>query len=104
MTKLDKSEKIKFAVGYLYLSGFYQIADKLENLQDVKLLIGSNINRDLMEALAESVAGDEELTEQEDTTQLQRPKDRDRIKENINQSITAQKPTQRQTPLFLKPK
>ena len=55
LTKLDGSEKIKFAVGYLYLSGFYQIADKLENLQVVKLLIGSNINRDLMEALAESV-------------------------------------------------
>ncbi|HDT12301.1 MAG TPA: hypothetical protein ENO01_01445 [Candidatus Marinimicrobia bacterium] len=89
LTKLDGSEKIKFAVGYLYLSGFYQIADKLENLQDVKLLIGSNINRDLMEALAESAAGDEELDEQFETTQLQRPIDRDRIKENINQSMTA---------------
>ncbi len=42
LTKLDGSDKIKFAVGYLYLSGFYQIADKLENLKDAKLLIGSS--------------------------------------------------------------
>jgi hypothetical protein len=33
LTKLDGSKKIKFAVGYLYLSGFFQIAEKLENLQ-----------------------------------------------------------------------
>lgn len=61
LTKLDGSDKIKFAVGYLYLSGFYQIADKLENLKGARLLIGSNINRNLLEALAESVAGEEEL-------------------------------------------
>lgn len=79
LTKLDKSEKIKFTIGYLYLSGLYQITDKLKKLQDVRLLIDSNINRDLMEALVESVAGDEELGEQFETTQLQRPKDQDWI-------------------------
>lgn len=87
LTKLDGSDKIKFAVGYLYLSGFYQIADKLENLKGAKLLIGSNINRNLLEALAESVAGEEELKDKYDSTKLQRPLDRDRVKENINQSI-----------------
>ena len=87
LTKLDGSDKIKFAVGYLYLSGFYQIADKLENLKSAKFLIGSNINRNLLEALAESVAGEEELKDKYDSTKLQRPSDRDRVKENINQSI-----------------
>jgi len=89
LSKLDGSEKIKFAVGYLYLSGFYQIADKLENLQEAKLLIGSNINRDLMEALAESVNGDEELQEVYDSDQYQRPVDRDKVKNNVQERVTA---------------
>ncbi|MFH2027402.1 MAG: helicase-related protein [bacterium] len=89
LSKLDGSEKVKFAVGYLYLSGFYQIADKLENLQDAKILIGSNINRDLMEALAESVNGDEELQEVYDSEQYQRPVDRNKVKDKVRERITA---------------
>ena len=89
LSKLDGSEKVKFAVGYLYLSGFYQIADKLENLQDAKILIGSNINRDLMEALAESVNSDEELKEIYESVQYQRPIDRNKLKDKVRERITA---------------
>ena len=56
---LEGSDKIKFAVGYLYLSGFYQIADNLEKLDEAKILIGSNMNRQLMEALAETIQPEE---------------------------------------------
>lgn len=39
LDKLGGSERVKFAIGYLYLSGFYHIVDKLENLKEVKPLI-----------------------------------------------------------------
>ncbi len=85
--KLSGSEKIKFAVGYLYLSGFYQIADKLEPLKEAKLIIGSNLNKELVEALAESLPGDEEIDRAYKNNSLQRPTDKTKIKDKIASSI-----------------
>lgn len=85
--KLNGSEQVKFAIGYLYLSGFYHIADKLENLKEVKLLIGSNLNQQLIEALAETLPGDEDIVEEFGKIKYQRPTDRDKIKIGISQSI-----------------
>ena len=84
---LEGSEKIKFAVGYLYLSGFYQIADNLEKLEEAKILIGSNMNRQLMEALAETIQP-EELKEEYSKQQYQRNLEKERIKDNLGEKIT----------------
>ena len=84
---LSGAERVKFAVGYLYLSGFYQIADRLEKLQEAKLLIGSNINRQLMEALAETLPGDDDLKDAYKSAGLQRPLDKNRIKDNVADSV-----------------
>ncbi|MEK7846208.1 MAG: hypothetical protein AAB257_04510, partial [Nitrospinota bacterium] len=40
---LNSSDVAKFAVGYLYLSGFYQIAEKLGELKEVKIITGNTI-------------------------------------------------------------
>ncbi|KQC06525.1 MAG: hypothetical protein APR54_01615 [Candidatus Cloacimonas sp. SDB] len=84
---LAGSEKIKFAVGYLYLSGFYQIAENLEKLEDAKILIGSNLNRQLMEALAETLHPDE-LEESQEKLKFQRKIDKTNFKTEIEQKIT----------------
>jgi HKD family nuclease len=84
---LEGSDKIKFAVGYLYLSGFYQIADNLENLHEAKILIGSNMNRQLMEALAETTQP-EELTEEYSKLKYQRQLEKDKIKDHLGEKIT----------------
>ncbi len=84
---LEGSDKIKFAVGYLYLSGFYQIADNLERLEEAKILIGSNMNRQLMEALAETIQP-EELKEEYSKQQYQRNLEKDKIKDNLGEKIT----------------
>ena len=50
---LATSKSVKFAVGYFFLSGFEAIAEKLDNLGEVKLLIGNTTNKDTLEMLAE---------------------------------------------------
>jgi superfamily II DNA or RNA helicase len=50
---MDSSEAAKFAVGYLFLSGLESIADKLEHMKELRLLIGNTTNRETLEQLAE---------------------------------------------------
>src|SRR3954468_6998721 len=50
---MDSSEGAKFAVGYLFLSGLESIADKLEQMKELRLLIGNTTNRETLEQLAE---------------------------------------------------
>jgi hypothetical protein len=50
---LDSSEAAKFAVGYLFLAGMEGIADKLEHVKELRLLIGNTTNRETLEQLAE---------------------------------------------------
>ena len=38
---LDSAERARFAVGYFFLSGFTSIAKELENLTELRLLIGN---------------------------------------------------------------
>ncbi len=84
---LAGSEKVKFAVGYLYLSGFYQISENLEELDGAKILIGSNLNQQLMEALAETLHPDE-LEETQAKLKYQRNIDKENFKNEIKQKIT----------------
>ncbi|HEY6154639.1 MAG TPA: helicase-related protein [Candidatus Udaeobacter sp.] len=51
---LSESEKAKFAVGYFFISGFKFIADELEKISELKLLIGNTSDSQTIEQLAET--------------------------------------------------
>ena len=42
---LDSSESARFAVGYFFLSGFTSIAEELQQLTELRLLIGNTSTR-----------------------------------------------------------
>src|ERR1700744_864480 len=48
---LDRAEFSSMAVGYFYLSGFEAIREKLNKVQNLKLLIGSRTNTETVEEL-----------------------------------------------------
>jgi HKD family nuclease len=50
---LGSSERARFAVGYLFLSGLTSVAKRLLNLNELRLLIGNTTNRETVEMLAE---------------------------------------------------
>jgi superfamily II DNA or RNA helicase len=52
-TIMDSTESAKFAVGYFFLSGLEGIADKLETMKELKILVGNTTNRETLEQLAE---------------------------------------------------
>jgi superfamily II DNA or RNA helicase len=52
-TIMDSSESAKFAVGYFFLSGLEGIAEKLDQMKELKLLIGNTTNRETLEQMAE---------------------------------------------------
>ncbi len=48
---LGQSERAHFAVGYFFLSGFKAIAQELEKVQEVRLLIGNTSDHATVEQL-----------------------------------------------------
>ena len=50
---LPSCEAARFAVGYFFLSGFSAIAGELDNVKDLRLLIGSVSSADTVEQIAE---------------------------------------------------
>ena len=50
---LNSTDAARFAVGYFFLSGLTSIADNLDNIEDLRLLIGNTTNRDTLEQLVE---------------------------------------------------
>ncbi len=50
---LDETERARFAVGYFFVSGFEAIAESLQNIRELRLLIGNTSTRDTVEQLAE---------------------------------------------------
>ncbi|MBI3392580.1 MAG: helicase [Nitrospirae bacterium] len=50
---LETSERARFAVGYLFLSGLTSVAKRLLNLKELRLLIGNTTNKETVELLAE---------------------------------------------------
>ncbi len=50
---LESTERARFAVGYFFLSGLESIADHLESVQELHLLIGNTSNRETVEQMAE---------------------------------------------------
>ena len=47
------TEAARFAVGYFFLSGLTPIAEKLDKVKEMRLLIGNTTNRETLEQLAE---------------------------------------------------
>jgi len=62
---LDQSERAHFAVGYFFLSGFKAIASELENIQELRLLIGNTSGRYTIEQLAEAHSSVQSLQQQQ---------------------------------------
>ncbi len=50
---LPGSQAARFAVGYFFLSGLEAVADTLENVAELRLLIGNTSNRETIEQIAE---------------------------------------------------
>ncbi len=50
---LANSQRAKLAVGYFFLSGFEPIADRLQGIDELRLLIGNTSTRETMEQLVE---------------------------------------------------
>ena len=50
---LGTSERARFAVGYLFLSGLTSVAKRLLSLKELRLLIGNTTSRETVETLAE---------------------------------------------------
>lgn len=50
---LASTEAARFAVGYFFLSGLESIAERLNNVKELRLLIGNTTNRETLEQLAE---------------------------------------------------
>ncbi|NLD42247.1 MAG: helicase, partial [Chloroflexi bacterium] len=52
-TILPSTAQARFAVGYFFLSGFEALADVLDDVQELRLLIGNTTNRQTIEQIAE---------------------------------------------------
>jgi len=50
---LSSTESARFAVGYFFLSGLSAIAEELNGVKELRLLIGNTTNRETLEQLAE---------------------------------------------------
>jgi HKD family nuclease/superfamily II DNA or RNA helicase len=50
---LGTSERARFAVGYLFLSGLTSVAKRLLNLKELRLLIGNTSDKETIEVIAE---------------------------------------------------
>ena len=50
---LESSEAAHFAVGYFFISGFTAIRDRLNNIKQLRLLIGNTSNRETIEQIAQ---------------------------------------------------
>ena len=50
---LGTSERARFAVGYLFLSGLTSVAKRLLTLKELRLLIGNTSDKETIEIIAE---------------------------------------------------
>lgn len=86
-TILNSSQSVKFAVGYLYLSGFYQIAEKIGELEEARILTGSALNNETMEELAETVVYQQCLKEKQKSKRHQTREQKEEIVKSVESSM-----------------
>ncbi|OKH42926.1 helicase [Calothrix sp. HK-06] len=88
---LDSSEAAHFAVGYFFLSGFTAIAERLESIKELRLLIGNTTNRETIEQIAQGYRRLELIEKKIDAQEFQKRADKKRIASetagNIRSSI-----------------
>ena len=76
---LTATEEAKFAVGYLFLSGFNEIIGNISHLKELKLIIGSVSDTKTFEEIAEGVARRDELEEAVEKLKYQKASKRKEI-------------------------
>lgn len=76
---LKATEEAKFAVGYLFLSGFNEVIGNISHLKELKLIIGSVSNTKTLEEIAEGVARRDELEEAAERLKYQKPAEKKEI-------------------------
>jgi superfamily II DNA or RNA helicase len=84
---LKGTEEAKFAVGYLFLSGFNEIAANISHLKELKLIIGTTSNTQTIEELAEGVSRREELAEVAERLKYQKPTEKRAIANTLQTTI-----------------
>ena len=84
---LKGTEEAKFAVGYLFLSGFNEIVNNISHLNELKLIIGATSNSQTIEEIAEGVARREDLEEAAERLKYQKPTERRAIANALQATI-----------------
>jgi superfamily II DNA or RNA helicase len=84
---LKATEEAKFAVGYLFLSGFNEVIDNISHLKELKLIIGGVSDTKTLEEIAEGVARRDELQEAAERLKYQKPAEKKKIIDNLKTKI-----------------
>ncbi|MBN1762783.1 MAG: hypothetical protein JW878_06885 [Methanomicrobia archaeon] len=84
---LKGTEEAKFAVGYLFLSGFNEIVTNIAHLDGLKLIIGSTSNSQTLEEIAEGMARREELEEAAERLKYQKLTDKVAIVDTVKNKM-----------------
>lgn len=79
--KLSITKNANFAVGWLFLSGFKALRDEIENIEKLKILVGSRTNKETAEAILLGKKWEEAV---KDTLEKNRFLPEDKIKELLD--------------------
>ena len=85
---LGQSVRAHFAVGYFFLSGFKAIAEELEKVQELRLLIGKTSDRATIEQLAEGHASREAIVAKQREGEFLNPQQRAKFARSIAPRLT----------------
>ncbi len=84
---LKATKEAKFAVGYLFLSGFNEIVSNISHLKELKLIVGAVSNTKTLEEIAEGVARKDELEEAAERLKYQKPAEKKEIVNTVKTKI-----------------
>ena len=82
---LQQTESVKFAVGYLFVSGLQEIRQQLTHISAIRLLIGNQYNQETIDALMQREMHTQRV--QSAIGKLQSPKEKKRITEETGKGI-----------------
>jgi len=84
---IKATKEAKFAVGYLFLSGFNEIVSNISHLKELKLIVGAVSNTKTLEEIAEGVARKNELEEAAERLKYQKPAEKKEIVNTLKTKI-----------------
>jgi len=84
---LKATKEAKFAVGYLFLSGFDEIVSNISHLKELKLIVGAVFNTKTLEEIAEGVARKNELEEAAERLKYQKSAEKKEIVNTVKTKI-----------------